>query len=131
MAPCEVDDGISDVPALLPFVQKHLSEVRQTQADHRKDLRQAEEHHPTNLMTQQEMTQLTADLYMGKPTLDVNSYRAALQKLRQHLASHKDALVAAQENHIKNVQAAHKHMQLSYVVFDKLSVITALQISKT
>ena len=105
------------MPALLPFVQKHLSEVRHTQAAHRKELRQAEAQHPNNVMTQQEMAQLTTDLYMGKLTLDVNSYRAALQKLSQHSASEKDALVAAQVIHIKNVQAAQSHMQLSDVVF--------------
>ena len=117
MAQCEVDDGIQDVSALLPFVQAHLSEVRHAQAAHRKELRQAEAQHPTNLMTQQEMAQLTTDLYMGKLTLDVNSYRAALQKLSQHSASEKDELAAAQVNHIKNVQAAQNQMQLSDVVF--------------
>ena len=117
MAQCEVDDGIADVSALLPVVQKHLSEVRHEQAAHRKELRQAEAQHPTNLMTQQEMAQLTTDLYLGKITLDVNSYRAALQKLSQHSASEKDALAAAQVIHIKNVQAAQNQMQLSDVVF--------------
>ena len=68
-------------------------------------------------MTQQDMAQLTTDLYMGKLTLDVNSYRAALQKLSQHSASEKDELAAAQVNHIKNVQAAQNQMQLSDVVF--------------
>ena len=114
---CEVDDGIEDKAALLPFVQKHLSELRRVQAVHRKELRQAEAQHPTNLMTQQEMAQLTTDLYLGKITLDVNSYRAALQKLSQHSASEKDALAAAQVIHIKNVQAAQNQMQLSDVVF--------------
>ena len=116
-AQCEVDDGIQDVSALLPFVQAHLSEVRHAQAAHRKELRQAEAPHPTNLMTQQEMAQLTTDLYMGKLTLDVNSYRAAVQKLSQHLASEKYGLAAAQVNHNKSVQAAQNQMQLSDVVF--------------
>ena len=63
MAQCEVDAGLADVSALLPFVQKHLSEVRHAQAAHRKELRQAEAQHPTNLMTQQEMAQLATDLH--------------------------------------------------------------------
>ena len=117
LAQCEVDDGISDVPALLPFVQKHLSELRHEQAAHRKDLRQAEAQHPTNLMTQQEMTQLTNDLYMGKLSLDANSYRTASQKLMQHLASEKDSLAAAALCHVKSVQSAQNHMQMSDVVF--------------
>ena len=117
MAQCEVDDGIQDESALFPFVQAHLSEVRHAHAAHRKQLRQAEAQHPTNLMTQQEMAQLTTDLYMGKLTLDVNSYRAARQKLCQHSASEKDEFMAAQVNHIKNVQAAQNQMQLSDVVF--------------
>ena len=68
-------------------------------------------------MAQQEMAQLTTDLYMGNLTLDVNSYRAALQKLSQHSASEKDALAASQVSHIKSVQAAQNQMQLSDVVF--------------
>ena len=68
-------------------------------------------------MTQQEMAQLTTDLYMGKLTLDVNSYRAALQKLSENLESEEDALAAAQVSHIKSVQAAQNQMQLSDVVF--------------
>jgi len=105
------------VSALLPFVQKHLTDVRQTQAAHRKELRLAEASHPTNLLTRQEMTQLTTDLYLGKLTLDFNSYRAALQKLKEHSASEKDAHVAADVAHIKNVQAAQNRMQISDVVF--------------
>ena len=117
MAQTEVDDEIDDVPSLLPFVHKHLSEVRHTQAAHRKELREAEAQHPTNILTHQEMSQLTADIYLGKITLDANSYRAALQKLSQNLASEKDALAAAQLSHIKSVQAAQNQMQLSDVVF--------------
>ena len=63
------------------------------------------------------MAQLTTDLYMGKLTLDVNSYRAALQKLSQFSASEMDALAERQVIHIKNVQAAQNQMQLSDVVF--------------
>ena len=103
--------------ALPPFVQQHVSEVRRTQAAHRKELRQTEEQHPTSLMTQQEMVQLTTDLYIGKLTLDVNSYRAALQKHTEHSASEKRAFAAAQAIHIKNVQAAQNQMQISDVVF--------------
>ena len=68
-------------------------------------------------MTQQEMTQLTSDLYMGKLTLDANSYRTASQKLTQHLASEKDTFAAAQLSHVKSVQAAQNQMQMSDVVF--------------
>ena len=117
LAQWDVGDEVDDVSALLPFVQKHLTEVRQTQAAHRKELRLAEASHPTNLMTQPEMAQLTTDLYLGKLTLDANSYRAALRKLREQSASEKDAHAAAEVAHIKNVQAAQNQMQLSDVVF--------------
>jgi hypothetical protein len=63
------------------------------------------------------MTQLTTDLYMGKLTLDANSYRAALQKLDEHSVSEKDAHAAAEVAHIKSVQAAQNRMQSSDVVF--------------
>ena len=63
------------------------------------------------------MAQLTTDLYLGKITLDVNSYRAALQKLSENLESEKDALVAADVSHIKNVHTSQTQMQLSDVVF--------------
>ena len=66
MAQCEADDGFSDVTALLPFVQKHLLELRHEQAAHGKGLRQAEAHRPTNLMAQQELAQLTTDLRPGE-----------------------------------------------------------------
>ena len=49
--------------------------------------------------------------------MDVNSYRAAKQKLSQHSASERDALAASQVVHIKIVQAAQDQMQLSDVVF--------------
>ena len=113
----EIHDGVEDVAGLLPFVQKHLGELRRVQAEHRKELREAEANHPMNLMTQQEMTQLTTDLYMGKFALDVNSYRSALQKLAQHRASEEDAFVASEAVHIKNVQAAQAQMAQSDVVF--------------
>ena len=47
MGQCEVDDGIADESALLPFAEKHLPEVRRTRAAYRKELRQAEAQQPT------------------------------------------------------------------------------------
>ena len=104
----EVPDGVSDIASLRPFVQKHLSDVRRIHAGHRKELREAEACHPTIFMTQQELSQLTTELYMGKLVLEINSYRAALAKLEAAVATDEDARLATESAHLKSVIAAQQ-----------------------
>ena len=112
----EVPDGVSDIASLRPFVQTHLSDVRRVHAGHRKELREAEACHPTIFMTQQELSQLTTELYMGKLVLEINSYRAALAKLEAAVATDEDARLATESAHLKSVIAAQGHVAQSDVV---------------
>jgi len=91
--------------------------VHRLGADHRKQLREAEENHPTNLMTQDQMTTLTTELYIGKLQLDMNNYRAALINIQENAVAAEEACVAATGAHVTSVQAAQNHVCQSDIVF--------------
>ena len=109
----EVPDDSVDQASILTFVLKHVHVLRRTQEEHRKQLREGAEGHPSNILYKEEMTQLTSHLYLGQLVWDANRYRQARAKATLEVDKVTDQRAEAERRHIASVQAARDRMQQS------------------
>ena len=79
----ELPADFEDEPAMLSWIVKRLPALRRAQEEHRKSLREAADTAPSTLLNEREKKDLTAGIYIGQVTLDVNRYREARETVRQ------------------------------------------------
>ena len=106
------DDSV-DQASIPTFVLKHVHVLPRTQEEHRKQLREGDEGHPSNILNKEEMTQLTSQLYLGQLVWDANRYRQARAKATLEVDKVTDQRAEAERRHIASVQAAPDRMQQS------------------
>ena len=113
----DAPDNFEDGAAVIPFVLKHVPELRRAQEEHRRELRVSADNHPTNVMTKHEINELTCGIYLASATLDVNRYREAREKGLKSVSRQEDSRLRGEQEHIQSVQDAQDCMQILDVVF--------------
>ena len=102
---------------MLTWIVKECAPLRRAQEEHRKLLRETAETAPSSLMNEREKKDLTAGIYLGQVTLDVNRYREAREKVNKNEEKAETIQQTAKGKHIANVQAAQHRMQQGEVTF--------------
>ena len=62
---------------MLAWIAKNIPAFRRAQEAHRKSLRETAETGPSAMMNEKEKNDLTAGIYLGQVTLDVQRYKEA------------------------------------------------------
>ena len=106
-----------DESAMLSWIVKHVPALRRAREEHRRQLKETAETAPANLLNEAEKNQLTAGIYIGQVTLDIDRYREARNKVMKNVEQSKTIHGKAVEKHIKNVQLAQERMQSGEIVF--------------